>query len=71
MTTDSIRNIRNGIDSEDDFYDEIGQNGEAVAKYHVWSHIRINPPKKVNEGWKKFDLQGNELASGSTALPLT
>lgn len=56
---------RKGMDNDDDYYDEINQAGEIVAKYHVWHHMSIYPPQKANEGWQKFDIQGNVIASGS------
>jgi hypothetical protein len=56
---------RKGMDNDDDYYDEINQAGEIVAKYYVWHHMSIYPPQKVNEGWQKFDIQGNVIASGS------
>ena len=65
VSTDSKRSQRKGMDNDDDYYDEVTPSGEVVAKYHTWHHMSIYPPQNVNEGWKKFDLEGNEVASGS------
>lgn len=65
VSTDIKSSQRKGMDNDDNYYDEINRGGEIVAKYHVWHHMSIYPPQKVNEGWKKFDLQGNVIASGS------
>ncbi|AFT68619.1 hypothetical protein B5T_00332 [Alloalcanivorax dieselolei B5] len=53
------------MDNDDDYYDEVGPNGELVAKYHTWHHMSIYPPQKVNQGWVKYDLEGNRIDSGS------
>lgn len=66
VSTDRKSSERKGMDKDDDYYDEVNQNGETVAKYHVWHHMSIYPPQKVSEGWKKFDLEENLVASGST-----
>lgn len=65
VATGHESNQRKGMDNDDDYYDEVNQMGDIVAKYHVWHHMSIYPPQKVHEGWKKFDLQGNIIASGT------
>ncbi len=65
VSTGATNSQRRGMDNDDDYYDELSPNGEVVAKYHVWHHMSIYPPQKANEGWKKLDLQGNVIASGS------
>lgn len=56
---------RKGRDDDDDYYDECTPDGEVVAKFHLWHHMSIYPPFGVSEGWAKFDLEGNKIASGS------
>ncbi|GGK05878.1 hypothetical protein GCM10007426_38230 [Alloalcanivorax dieselolei] len=65
VRTDSKSSQRKGMDNDDDYYDEVGPNGELVAKYHTWHHMSIYPPQKVNQGWVKYDLEGNRIDSGS------
>ena len=60
---------RKGMDNDDEYYDEINQEGEIVARYHVWHHMSIYPPQNVNEGWQKLDLKGDVIASGSKGNP--
>jgi hypothetical protein len=65
VSTESKRSQRKGMDNDDDHYNEANPNGEVVARYHVWHHMDIYPPQNVSEGWKKFDLQSNEVAQGT------
>jgi hypothetical protein len=65
VQTGSRRDQRNGMDNDDDFYDEVKPNGEVVARYRVWHHMNIYPPQNVYEGWEKKDLAGNVVANGS------
>jgi len=65
IKTDSKSYQNKGRDNDDDYYDEIGEDGTVVAKYCVWHHMNIHPPQKVDEGWKKFDLNGGVIDSGS------
>jgi len=65
IKTDSKSDQRKGRDDDDDYYDEINEKGEVVAKYHVWHHMSIYPPQKVDEGWKKFDVNGEVVDWGS------
>lgn len=62
--TDSKSSQRKGMDNDDNYYDEVNAHGEIMAKYHIWHHMSIYPPQKVNEGWEKTDLEGKLLASG-------
>jgi hypothetical protein len=71
VSTESKRSQRKGMDNDDDHYNEVNPNGEVVARYHVWHHMDIYPPQNVSEGWKKFDLQGNEVAGGIKYSPLS
>ena len=64
VSTDSKSSQRKGMDNDDDYYDEVNSNGEIVAKYHIWHHMNIYPPQRVNQGWTKVDLQGRHIASG-------
>lgn len=64
ICTESSSRQRKGMDNDDDYYDEVNPQGEVVAKYYIWHHMSIYPPQHTSEGWKKFDLQGNEIASG-------
>ena len=66
VRTDSNLSQRKGMDNDDDYFDEVDANGNVVAKYHVWHHMNIYPPQRVNEGWKKLDLEGNVIAEGKT-----
>ncbi len=65
VSTESKRTQRKGMDNDYDHYNEVNPNGEVVAMYHVWHHMEIYPPQNVSEGWKKFDLKGNEVAQGT------
>uniref|UniRef100_UPI001E486607 hypothetical protein n=1 Tax=Rheinheimera soli TaxID=443616 RepID=UPI001E486607 len=56
VLTNSNRSQKRGMDNDDDYYDEVNTAGEVVAKYHIWHHMSIYPPQKVNEGWEKFNL---------------
>ena len=62
--TSSERSQRKGRDNDDDYYNELSQDGEIVATYHVWHHMSIYPPQKVDAGWKKFNLMGEQIVSG-------
>lgn len=64
VRTDSQRKQKKGWDNDDDYYDEVDQDGEVVAKYHVWHYLNIYPPQHVKEGWTKFDTSGLEVCSG-------
>jgi len=64
VRTDSKSSQRKGMDNDDDYYDEVNPAGEVVSKYHIWHHMSIYPPQKVNEGWEKFNLAGERIASG-------
>lgn len=64
VLTDSKRSQRKGMDNDDDYYDEVDANGNLVARYHVWHHMSIYPPHNINEGWEKFDLNGQQVAYG-------
>lgn len=55
---------RKGRDDDNDYYDEINEEGTVVAKYHVWHHMNIYPPQKVDKGWKKFDVNGEVVDWG-------
>lgn len=65
VRTDSTSSQRKGMDNDDDYYDEVSPDGEKIAKYHTWHHMSIYPPQKVNQGWVKYDLEGNRIDSGS------
>jgi len=66
VATDLQRNQRKGMDNDDDYFDEIDPNRNVVAKYYTWHHMSIYPPQKVeSEGWRKYDLDGKVIASGS------
>ena len=52
---------RHGFDGEDYHYDEVTPDGEVVAQYRVWDHMRIYPPRKTHRGWEKRDLEGNVI----------
>jgi hypothetical protein len=56
--------VKKGMDNDDDFYNEVNAAGKIVASYHIWHHMSIYPPFNASEGWKKFDLQEKEIASG-------
>ncbi len=67
LLTDSKREQRKGMDNDDDYYNEVNDQGAVVAIYHVWHHLDIYPPQMVNQGWEKKDLGGNVVAKGSKA----
>lgn len=46
VLTDAKQSRRKGMDNDDDYYDELNPNGETVAKYHVWHHMSIYPPRR-------------------------
>lgn len=64
VATDLRRDQRKGMDNDDDYYDEVNRAGEVVARYHVWHHMSIYPPQQIDQGWRKFDLQGNVIGQG-------
>ena len=64
ILTDTKSENRKGMDNDDDFYDELDPAGQVIAKYHVWHHLNIYPPQKVDEGWRKTLPNGNFVASG-------
>lgn len=68
VLTEAKQDRRKGMDNDDDYYDELDPNGGLVAKYHVWHHMSIYPPQKVDEGWRKFDTQGKVITSGSKQI---
>lgn len=53
-----------GQDKDDDFFEERTSDGDVVAKYHVWHHMSLYPPFGINEGWQKFNLYEQVIASG-------
>jgi hypothetical protein len=65
VLTESKTERRNGMDNDDDYYDELDLNRELVARYHVWHHMSIYPPQDVDEGLRKFDTEGKLIATGS------
>lgn len=66
VCTDTKRSQRHGQDNDDDYFDEVDSEGNIVAKYHTWHHMSTFPPQNIiSQGWKKFDLEGNEIDSGS------
>lgn len=54
-----------GMDKDDDYFDEVAPDGTVVAKYYVWHHMSTFPPFAVNEGWKKYDVDGVEIGRGN------
>ncbi|MRX27281.1 hypothetical protein [Kangiella sp. HZ709] len=66
IRTDFKSSQKKGMDNDDSYYDEVSPDGEVVAKYHVWHHMSIYPPQKVDEGWCKYDLEGKKIATGKT-----
>jgi len=64
VNTKNERSQRHGMDNDDDYYNEVNSQDEIVATYHVWHHMSIYPPQNTDSGWKKFDLENNEIASG-------
>lgn len=66
VLVDSKTTQKKGMDNDDDYYHEVNARGEVVAKYHVWHHLNIYPPQKVDEGWVKFDAEGKLISKGST-----
>ncbi len=64
ILTESKSTNRKGMDNDDDFYDEVDEEGKIVAKYHVWHHLNIYPPQRVDEGWRKRLPDGAVVASG-------
>lgn len=71
VATETNRSQKKGMDNDDDYYNEVNPNGEVVARYHIWHYMQISPPLVISEGWKKFDLQGNEIAQGSSKQNLS
>ncbi len=65
IETDSKRSQRKGMDNDDDYYDEVTPDGNVVAKYHTWHHMSIYPPQNVDQGWVKYNLNGEKIDSGS------
>jgi hypothetical protein len=66
VATDLKNTQRKGMDNDDDYFDEVDPEGNVVAKYYTWHHMSIYPPQKVHSaGWKKYDLEGNKISSGS------
>jgi hypothetical protein len=66
VATDLKNTQRKGMDNDDDYFDEVNPEGDVVAKYYTWHHLSIYPPQKVDsEGWIKYDLEDNNIASGS------
>lgn len=64
VKTDSKRSEKRGMDNDDDYYNEVNPEQVIVASYHVWNHMSIYPPQRVDEGWEKYDLDGKCIASG-------
>lgn len=65
VLTDSKSEQRKGMDNDDKYYDELASDGAVVAKYHVWHHLNIYPPQRVDEGWQKTAPDGKVVANGS------
>jgi hypothetical protein len=66
VATDSKNTQRRGMDNDDEYFDEVNPEGDVVAKYHTWHHMSSYPPQIVkSEGWIKYDLEDNKIASGS------
>lgn len=66
VATEQKRTQRKGMDNDDDYFNEVDPEGNVVARYYTWHHMSIYPPQNVeSQGWKKYDLEGNEIASGS------
>jgi hypothetical protein len=66
VATDLKNTQRKGMDKDDDYFDEVNPEGDVIAKYYTWHHMSIYPPQKIiSEGWIKFDLEDNKIASGS------
>ena len=55
---------RKGMDNDDEYYDELSQDGSIAAKYHVWHYMSIYPPQKVDQGWRKTSVDGKLIAAG-------
>ncbi|WP_115720188.1 hypothetical protein [Gallaecimonas mangrovi] len=66
VISDTKRTQKKGMDNDDDYYDEVTPSGEVVARYHSYHHMSIYPPQRTTQGWKKYDLDGNVIASGKT-----
>lgn len=65
VSTKLNRKDKKGVDMDDDYYDEVSDDGTVVAKYYTWHHVSHHPPQKVRQGWEKFDLTEKRIASGS------
>jgi len=66
VATDLKNTQKKGMDNDDDYFNEVDQEGNVVAKYYTWHHMSIYPPQKVeSQGWIKYDLNDNIIASGS------
>lgn len=52
------------MDNDDEYYDELSQDGSIAAKYHVWHYMSIYPPQKVDQGWRKTSVDGKLIAAG-------
>ena len=66
VATDLKRTQKKGMDNDDDYFDEVDAEGNVIAKYYTWHHMSIYPPQTVDsQGWKKYDLEDNLIASGS------
>ena len=66
VATDLKHTQRKGTDNDDDYFNKVNPEGDVVSKYYTWHHMSIYPPQTVqSEGWIKYDLEGNKIASGS------
>lgn len=66
VATDLNNSQKKGMDNDDDYFNEVDSEGNVVAKYYSWHHMYTYPPQTLcSEGWIKYDLEGNQIASGS------
>jgi hypothetical protein len=60
----SSETMRHGVDKSDDYYNEVTSDGAIVAKYHSWCYVNMYPPQNSKEGWIKYNLHDEQIASG-------
>lgn len=65
VSTGSKSEMRKGRDTDIYCYDEKNAEGEVIAKYVVRESMSIYPPQSTTVSYKKYDLSGVEIESGT------
>lgn len=65
VQTSSRNEQRKGRDTDIYDYDEKDENGNLIAKYTIRESMSIYPPQTNTISYKKYDVDGKEIKSGT------